>query len=285
MQYERELLTIQNTRHYRSLLKIVRNVSSMTAADVFARQMQTIRSGPITKSPLAGRLRAVHVGRRQKSRPDSGLAKRNTMSRKKLSRRDSCYDSAASTTLITAPYYTAPMQPANFRSVSRTTQPRADKASTDLVNNGPPRRRSRLGSTTSDQGDAAAADDASRSSRPDPVMNLCRSRHRSARACRPRPCDEVVEAIIKQSGDVNGTVKYLGVANGRSAGGPGLRRQPDQGALLAHRPDEETRRHRCSGDVDPAGEAPKADAWTTDAFPEGHRSLPQGRQSLRHRPW
>jgi hypothetical protein len=43
MQYERELLTIQNTRHYHSRCsKFVRNVSSMTAADVFSRQMQTI---------------------------------------------------------------------------------------------------------------------------------------------------------------------------------------------------------------------------------------------------
>ena len=42
-QYEHQLLTIWNTRHYRSRCsKFVRNVSSMTAADVFSRQMQTI---------------------------------------------------------------------------------------------------------------------------------------------------------------------------------------------------------------------------------------------------
>jgi len=43
MQYELELLTIQNTRHYRSRCsKFVRNVSSMTAADVFSRQTRLI---------------------------------------------------------------------------------------------------------------------------------------------------------------------------------------------------------------------------------------------------
>ena len=33
----------------------------------------------------------------------------------------------------------------------------------------------------------------------------------------------------------------------------------------------------------PAGAAPKADNWTTGHIPEGGRSLPQGRRSLRHR--
>ena len=65
--------------------------------------------------------------------------------------------------------------------------------------------------------------------------------------------------------------------------GAGLRRQPDQGPVLAHRPDEAARRHRCAGDVSGrrAAEGGRLDARR---HAQGRRGLPQGRPSVRHRP-
>ena len=64
--------------------------------------------------------------------------------------------------------------------------------------------------------------------------------------------------------------------------GAGLRRQPDQGPVLAHRPDEAACRHRRAGDV--SGRQP-AEGRRLDArrHAQGRRGLPQGRPSVRHR--
>ena len=63
------------------------------------------------------------------------------------------------------------------------------------------------------------------------------------------PVDDIMAELIKVNGKVNSTVEYL-AHNSRPLGrGAGLRRQPDQGPVLAHRPDEAARRHRCAGDV------------------------------------
>ena len=61
-----------------------------------------------------------------------------------------------------------------------------------------------------------------------------------------------------------------------------LRRQPDQGTLLAHRSDEEARRHRRPGDVSRRRSA-ESRCLDHGCLPEGGRGLPQGRRSLRHR--
>ena len=50
------------------------------------------------------------------------------------------------------------------------------------------------------------------------------------------PVDDIMAELIKEHGKVNATVEYLGRANGNWLAVPATRRQPDQGALLAHRP-------------------------------------------------
>ena len=70
---------------------------------------------------------------------------------------------------------------------------------------------------------------------------------------------------IKLNGQVNGTVQYLGKSGDKWLGVPACDRQPDQGALLAYRPDEEACRHRRAGNVS-GRRPPKADNWTTDTF-------------------
>ena len=116
---------------------------------------------------------------------------------------------------------------------------------------GPPRRRSRFRSTTSP---ARATRTSSRSPpklRRSPAMTSSRWRHggRMRSAEQLEPVNDIVEPLIKQNGDVNGTVKYLGKARRQMARRSRLYRQPDQGALLAHRPDEEACRHRRAGNV------------------------------------
>ena len=63
------------------------------------------------------------------------------------------------------------------------------------------------------------------------------------------PVDDIMAELIKQNGPVNPTVDYLARADGRWLAVPATRRQPDQGAVLAHRSDEEARRHRRGRDV------------------------------------
>ena len=60
-------------------------------------------------------------------------------------------------------------------------------------------------------------------------------------------------------------------------------RQPDQGAVLAHRPHEAARRHRRAGDVS-GRRAAQGRQLDPRHLPEGGRSLPQGRLPVRHRP-
>ena len=63
------------------------------------------------------------------------------------------------------------------------------------------------------------------------------------------PVDDVMAELIKQNGNVNKTVEYLGSRQQPLDRRADLRRQPDQGAVLAHRPAEEACRYRRAGDV------------------------------------
>ena len=68
-------------------------------------------------------------------------------------------------------------------------------------------------------------------------------------------------------------------AGGQLAGGARHRRQPDQGAVLAHRSHEAARAASTCRPCIPPAVAPKADAWTLRHLHEGCRGLPQGRRS------
>ena len=96
------------------------------------------------------------------------------------------------------------------------------------------------------------------------------------------PVDDIMAELIKQNGPVNPTVDYLAQRGRPLARGAGHRRQPDQGAVLAHRSDEEARRHRRGGDV---SRRRPAEGRGLDArrHAQGRGSLPEGRASLRHR--
>ena len=79
------------------------------------------------------------------------------------------------------------------------------------------------------------------------------------------PMNDVVEPLIKQNGDVNGTVKYLGKAGDKWLGVPTCIGSQIKGPCSRI----DLMKKHAGIDVQemyPAGSAPKADNWTTDTF-------------------
>ena len=93
-----------------------------------------------------------------------------------------------------------------------------------------------------------------------------------------------MEELIKQNGDVNETVKYLGRANNQWIAVPATIGSQIKGPCSRI----DLLKQHAGIDIQamyPAGSAPKADDWTLDDVPQGGGSLPQGRRPVRHRPW
>src|SRR5215212_8160332 len=79
------------------------------------------------------------------------------------------------------------------------------------------------------------------------------------------PMNDVVEGLIKQNGEVNGTTKYLGKAGDKWLGVPACVGSQIKGPCSRI----DLMKQHAGIDVQamyPAGAEPKADAWTTDAF-------------------
>ena len=191
------------------------------------------------------------------------------MSRKKLSRRQFVAATAlTSAALITAPYVRG-AHAAGKLSIGFWDHwvPGANKASTDLVNEWAakekvevsidyiPSQGNKLLLTTQAEAQAKSGHDI--------IAMSTWLPHSLAESI--EPVTEIVEAVIKQNGDVNGTVKYLGVADGKWLGVPACVGSQIKGPCSRI----DLMKKHAGIDVQamyPAGEAPKADAWTTDAF-------------------
>jgi ABC-type glycerol-3-phosphate transport system substrate-binding protein len=191
------------------------------------------------------------------------------MSRKKLSRRQFVAATAlSSAALITAPYvrgaYAAGKLTIGFWD---HWVPGANKASTDLVNEWAakekvevsidyiPSQGNKLLLTIQAEAQAKSGHD---------IIALS-TWFPHAHAENLEPVNDIVEPLLKQNGDVNGTVKYLGVANGKWLGVPACVGSQIKGPCSRI----DLMKKHAGIDVQamyPAGEAPKADAWTTDAF-------------------
>jgi ABC-type glycerol-3-phosphate transport system substrate-binding protein len=79
------------------------------------------------------------------------------------------------------------------------------------------------------------------------------------------PMNDVVEAVIKQNGDVNGTVKYLGKAGEKWLGVPACVGSQIKGPCSRI----DLLKKHAGIDIQamyPAGAPPQADGWTTDTF-------------------
>ena len=191
------------------------------------------------------------------------------MSRKKLSRRQFVAATAlSSAALITAPYvrgaYAAGKLSIGFWD---HWVPGANKASTDLVNEWAAKEKVEV---TIDyipsQGNKnllTIAAEAQAKSGHDILAMPTWWPH--AHAEKLEPVNDIVEPLIKQNGDVNGTVKYLGQANGKWLGVPACVGSQIKGPCSRI----DLMKKHAGIDVQemyPAGEAPKADNWTTDTF-------------------
>lgn len=79
------------------------------------------------------------------------------------------------------------------------------------------------------------------------------------------PVNDIMDSIVKQNGEVNGTVKYLGQANGKWLGVPATIGSQIKGPCSRI----DLMKKLANIDVQamyPAGSPPKADNWTTDTF-------------------
>ena len=175
------------------------------------------------------------------------------MSRRKLSRRQFVAATAlSSAALITAPYVRG------AHAAGKLTMgfwdhwvPGANKASTDLVNEWAAKEKVEVSiDYIPSQGNKnllTIAAEAQAKSGHDILALPTWWPHANSEQL--EPVNDIMEPLIKQNGNVNDTVQYLGQARRQVARRSRLRRQPDQGPLLPHRPDEKARQHRRAGDV------------------------------------
>src|ERR1700716_2740537 len=191
------------------------------------------------------------------------------MSRRKLTRRQFVAATAlSSAALITAPYIRG-ANAAGKLSIGFWDHwvPGANKASTDLVNEWAAREKVEVSiDYIPSQGNKnllTIQAEAQAKSGHDILAMPTWWPH--AKADLLEPMNDVVEAVIKQNGDVNGTVKYLGKAGDKWLGVPSCIGSQIKGPCSRI----DLMKKYANIDVQemyPAGSPPKADNWTTDAF-------------------
>jgi len=193
----------------------------------------------------------------------------NAMSRKKLSRRQFVAATAMSSAALIAAPYIRTANAAGKLSMGFWDHwvPGANKASTDLVNEWAAKEKVEVSiDYIPSQGNKnllTIAAEAQAKSGHDILAMPTWWPH--AQADLLEPMNEVVEAVIKQNGDVNGTVKYLGKAGDKWLGVPACIGSQIKGPCSRI----DLMKKHAGIDVQamyPAGSPPQADAWTTDAF-------------------
>lgn len=190
------------------------------------------------------------------------------MSRKELTRRQFVAATAATTALISAPYvrsaYAAGKLSMGFWD---HWVPGANKASEDLVKEWGAKEKVDVSiDYIPSQGNknllTIAAESQAKSGHDILAMPTWWPH---AYAEQLEPVNDIMEPLIKQNGDVNGTVKYLGQAGGKWLGVPSCVGSQIKG------PCSRIDLMKKFADIDvqamyPPGEAAKADGWTTDVF-------------------
>jgi ABC-type glycerol-3-phosphate transport system substrate-binding protein len=191
------------------------------------------------------------------------------MSRKKLSRRQFVAATAlTSAALISAPFIRS------ARAAGTLTMgfwdhwvPGANKASTDLVNEWAAREKVEVSiDYITSQGNknlvTIAAESAAKSGHDIMAMPTWWSHAQSDLL---EPVNDIMEPLIKQNGEVNGTVQYLGQLDGKWLGVPACVGSQIKGPCSRI----DLMKKFANIDVQemyPAGAPPKADNWTTDTF-------------------
>ena len=207
------------------------------------------------------------------------------MSRKKLSRRQFVAATAlSSAALITAPYVRG-AHAAGKLSIGFWDHwvPGANKASTDLVNEWAAKEKVEVSiDYIPSQGNKnllTIAAEAQAKSGHDILAMPTWWPHAQAELL--EPMNDVVEPLIKQNGDVNGTVKYLGKAGDKWLGVPACIGSQIKGPCSRI----DLMKKHAGIDVQAMYPAGGAEGRRLDHghVPEGGGGLPQGRRSLRHR--
>src|ERR1700716_4074100 len=193
----------------------------------------------------------------------------NTMSRKKLSRRQFVAGTAmSSAALLTAPYIRT------AHAAGKLTMgfwdhwvPGANKASTDLVNEWAAKEKVEVSidyiTSNGKKNEITIAAEAQAKSGHDILAMPTWWPHAHAELL--EPMNDVVEPLIKQNGEVNGTVKYLGEGGGKWLAAPAGIGSQIKGPCSRI----DLMKKFANIDVQemyPAGAPPKAENWTTDTF-------------------
>ena len=191
------------------------------------------------------------------------------MTRKKLSRRQFVAATAlSSAALITAPYvrgaYAAGKLTMGFWD---HWVPGANKASTALVNEWAAKEKVEVSidyiTSNGSKNEITIAAEAQAKSGHDILAMATWWPHAQAELL--EPMNDVVEPLIQQNGDVNGTVQYLGKAGDKWLGVPACIGSQIKGPCSRI----DLMKKHAGIDVQemyPAGSPPKADNWTTDTF-------------------
>src|SRR6516165_9707914 len=202
------------------------------------------------------------------------------MSRKKLTRRQFVAATAASTAaLVTAPYVRS-ARAAGSLSIGFWDHwvPGANKTSTDLVNEWAAKEKvevqidyitsqgNKLLLTQTTEAQAKSGHDILASGgpwQPQAFAELL------------EPMNDIMEPILKENGDVNGTVKYLGQAGGKWLAVPACIGSQIKGPCSRI----DLMKKYANIDVQamyPAGSPPKADNWTMDTFLKAAEACQKG---------
>src|ERR1700730_11623864 len=230
-----------------------------------------------TKSshPPQCQFQARRIRRRNKNNSNSFGSPRlahqggNTMSRKKLSRRQFVAATAlSSAALLTAPYIRT------AHAAGKLTMgfwdhwvPGANNASTELVNEWAAKEKVEVSidyiTSNGKKNEITIAAEAQAQTGHDILAMPTWWPHAQAELL--EPMNDVVEPLIKLNGAVNGTVEYLGKAGDKWLGVPACVGSQIKGPCSRI----DLMKKYAGIDVQemyPAGSPPKADSWTTDAF-------------------
>ncbi len=210
------------------------------------------------------------------------------MSRRRLSRRQFVAATAlSSAALISAPYIRT-AHAAGKVSIGFWDHwvPGANKASTDLVNEWAAKEKVEVSidyiTSNNKKIELTAAAEAQAKSGHD-ILQMP-SWWPQAYAEQLEPLNDVMEPLIKQNGEVNGTITYLGQSGGKWLAVPATPGSQIKGPCSRI----DLMKKLANIDVQemyPAGAPPKDDNWTLDTFLKAAEACSQSRLVLRDRSW
>src|SRR5450631_1429 len=269
------------------LRQFARNISSRNPSTGFldrCRQFCSDRHNEIFAPPQC-QFQARRIRRRNKNNSNSFGSPRlahqggNAMSRRKLSRRQFVAATALSSAALIAAPYIRGAHAAGKLALGFWDHwvPDANKASTALVNEWAEKEKVEVSidyiTTQGNKLQLTIAAEGQASSGHDILAMPTWWPHAHAELL--EPVNDIMEPLIKQNGEVNGTVQYLGKADDKWLGVPACIGSQIKGPCSRI----DLMKKYAGIDVQemyPAGSPPKADNWTTDTFLKAAEACKKG---------